>query len=417
MVFKKTIIALKSCWNSKHGLIVVILTMFVLLSCGQKATVNPIIVIPVKKNSSPRFQTGSASVSTSPGRNFQLKLLATDPDSDALYYEVLRAPSGLVLFGSTIEWTPTAKDAGAYQISTMVSDNRGGSDTFSLLLTVALTPTYVDSIAPFSPRDFAQCASFLNRLWIIGGNNYGQLKDVWFTGNGIDWTRAADNISFLPGQALVCRSSLYYISTGGDGLPSVWTTNDGSTWQQLPQTKGFMGSSYALACFNDKLWAVGVQTGGYPNSVWSSTDGMAWECVTKDAGFPVSQSFKCVATGSGMFAIGAGPSETRRGIWRSDDGVTWEMVADSITCLASRKYFQCVVFDGNIWVATEESEAYEKENELWTSADGKIWTQCESRMPFSTRYGCAVAAYAGRLWFIGGQDVWLDYYNDVWSLQ
>ncbi|MBT7913764.1 tandem-95 repeat protein, partial [Candidatus Bathyarchaeota archaeon] len=67
-------------------------------------------------------------------------LSATDPDGDALIYEVAGNPSGSSLSGSTFSWVPSTGQAGSYAVSFTVSDGKGGAATQSATITVTQAP-------------------------------------------------------------------------------------------------------------------------------------------------------------------------------------------------------------------------------------------------------------------------------------
>ena len=86
------------------------------------------------------------------------------------------------------------------------------------------------------------------------------------------------------------------------------------------------------------------------------------------------------------------------------------------------------VFEGKIWVAGgdekgEISQVWPDENpsksDVWSSEDGKKWTQATEKAPWRGRYDHSLLAFNGRLWVMGGlnfeQGRDQELCSDVWS--
>jgi RHS repeat-associated protein len=77
------------------------------------------------------------------GRDFEISLEATDPDNDALRFQLLDAPSHPVPSGVTLDsktgllrWTPTPLQVGHHNLSALVTDGRGGEDEMTFTVDV-----------------------------------------------------------------------------------------------------------------------------------------------------------------------------------------------------------------------------------------------------------------------------------------
>ncbi len=84
------------------------------------------------------------------GATLAFQLMATDADGDPLTYSATGLPAGATLStAGTFSYTPVCNDLGAKQVTFMVSDGHGGTDSEAVTITVqggrvALTPTSLD---------------------------------------------------------------------------------------------------------------------------------------------------------------------------------------------------------------------------------------------------------------------------------
>jgi RHS repeat-associated protein len=80
-------------------------------------------------NTQPRF-INSAPTNAKVGETFSYKALATDPDRDALIYDLPSKPDGMTVDTSSgvVVWTPKENQVGKFDAILRVRDNRGGID-------------------------------------------------------------------------------------------------------------------------------------------------------------------------------------------------------------------------------------------------------------------------------------------------
>jgi Bacterial Ig domain len=96
-----------------------------------------------------------------PGATLALTFSATDPDADALSFDLQPLPSGAVLTGSQLDWTPSAGQVGSYPVTVTVTDDGtpAASDSEALVITVGRV-NRVPLLSPIGSRsvDLGQTA-------------------------------------------------------------------------------------------------------------------------------------------------------------------------------------------------------------------------------------------------------------------
>ncbi len=113
------------------------------------------IVITVKNvNRSPRF-TDLADRSVAAGQSLSFNVNATDDDKEdegKLKITASGLPKGAKFKGNTFEWTPTAKQAGSYEVTFTVADKAGAKETKTIKITVSEpSPAASSSETPSNP--------------------------------------------------------------------------------------------------------------------------------------------------------------------------------------------------------------------------------------------------------------------------
>lgn len=229
--------------------------------------------------------------------------------------------------------------------------------------------------APWQARSNAACVVFQNKIWIIGGNNLGFVD--------------------------------YY--------SDIWSSADGTTWQQVVATAPWSKRTFFQAVvFNNQLFVMGGRDStGLKNDVWSSPDGLEWTQLTTAADWPVRSAFRAVAFNNGIFLMGGADAtgSSLGDIWFSTDGITWAEVMPAANW-TPRALFGCVVFNNKIFVIGGGNPVA---NDVWSSPDGKIWTQETAGAFASGRYGMVTFEYAGTMWALGGYDGAGSYFTTVYK--
>lgn len=254
----------------------------------------------------------------------------------------------------------------------------------------------------FGERYSPGVLSFVNKLWVIGGNQNGTLKnDVWNSSDGSNWTPVITSPLFTPREdfiSIVYNNSIYIIG-GWDGKPEadIWTTPDGTNWTQvIPVVNTGAVANYTLGftprwgsaatVFNGKIWIL-EGDGGNPYTVSTlagSSNGDAW---TFD--------------GTTLTLVGLG----------SDLGsLPYPML-----------YHQVTANNGLLWLTPGSAPGALTYDGYYTSSDGINWSGSAS--PYLPRCGHVALSYNSHDWVMGGYNnqCWtppncpITYYNDVWS--
>ena len=150
------------------------------------------------------------------------------------------------------------------------------------------------------------------------------------------------------------------------------------------------------------------------------TDLYSWEEVTKASGsnkWKARDSHTSVVFNNKIWVMGGYDGSNRNDVWSSTDGKTWTQVNAAADWKARRGHTS-VRFKGKIWVmgGTDVTDYF---NDVWSSPDGKTWTQVDAAADWKARAYYTSVAFAPdgkgeRIWVMGGISG-LDRFNDVWS--
>lgn len=213
------------------------------------------------------------------------------------------------------------------------------------------------------------------------------------------------------------------------------------SWQQITANAGW-GNYHSLVAgaFNNKFYAYGA-TLGFSNSItfgaYTSTDAVSWNkvpAIDNQGDSVPGGEYSALVTGfnNNIWLLGG----HRPGVgfnfdyvtsntYSSSDGNAWTVSApvNATDRFSARERIGGVVFNNLLYVIGGNAypfggnTAYEGTpyNDVWSSADGAVWTQVTSAAAFPARSNPAVFVYANKLWVVGGKDAGGAYLNDVWS--
>jgi hypothetical protein len=154
--------------------------------------------------------------------------------------------------------------------------------------------------------------------------------------------------------------------------------------------------------------------------------GKDWNYTTLNASFSGRYGQSALVYNNAMWIIGgvSGTGSDYNDVWSSTDGKNWTQVLGNNASpgpnqFSQRQLFAAAVFNNKMWVVGGESATSEL-NDVWSSTDGVNWTNV---LPYSASPGPAqfpgrflhnVLAYNGSLYVIAG-DIGGNPVNDVWS--
>lgn len=254
----------------------------------------------------------------------------------------------------------------------------------------------------------------------VVGTDHGFLmvgKEVWSSEDGYDWQPLASPAD----DPDLSAARMFAAVEGGPGLVAVggnnkaWYSTDGSDWAlaemppppaelDRPDYTNVTVELYDIAVADDKLvawgWA-GAENGGGSigqDIMMASSDGRTWSTV-------LPPSFVDVAGGpNGFMAISWSDAGTGYDVWSSTDGQAWQRVAgdafdsrwsDTDPTLRARVNALAATSAGYVavgYVAIGDAHVCQLSGcppiaaVIWTSADGKSWSELATDDRFTSRH-------------------------------
>ena len=127
--------------------------------------------------------------------------------------------------------------------------------------------------AGWSPRAFHQAVVFEDKIWVLGGGNYGPkqqlLNDVWCSEDGVNWTRVTRAAPWGPRlwfSSIVYRNRMWVLGGFSDRSNSrqhlnygdVWYSKDGRNWRELKSDVIWTARhEHSTLVFRDNIWIAG----------------------------------------------------------------------------------------------------------------------------------------------------------------
>jgi hypothetical protein len=101
-------------------------------------------------------------------------------------------------------------------------------------------------------------------------------------------------------------------------------------------------------------------------------------------------------------------------VWSTSDGRNWtERTANA--GFSPRSDLRVAVFNDKLWVIGGRDDRSNRLNDVWSSSDGSNWRLVTANAGFSPRGDPVVVVFDNKLWVIGGRDEKTHRLNDVWS--
>jgi PGF-pre-PGF domain-containing protein len=176
--------------------------------------------------------------------------------------------------------------------------------------------TQATASAPFSGRWGQGAVVFDNKIWVIGGVTSPQftgflfMNDVWYSEDGVNWTQATASAAFPAryNYGLVVFDNKMWIIGGynyGGLMNDVWYSDDGINWTQATGSAAFSPRcQHTSVIYDDRMWIIAGYDGNLINDIWYSEDGVNWTQATSSAQFLERDTAASVVFDNRMWEIG-----------------------------------------------------------------------------------------------------------------
>lgn len=207
---------------------------------------------------------------------------------------------------------------------------------------------------------------------------------VWVSADGVDWTRIPHDEAVFGGPG---AQNMIDVVSGGPGLVAVGIVDH-----------AYFGFRRSPQEFRPGEMGVFAPSGreDLDAAVWTSEDGLTWELVpdpdgafsgTGDGSSTVAgdEAMEAVAVGAGRI-VAVGSAHEDAAVWVSNDGVSWQRVPhdDEVFGGPSGQWMHDVVYTGERFVAVgtdlngaERRDGGIMRGAVWTSEDGSSWSRVE----------------------------------------
>ena len=264
--------------------------------------------------------------------------------------------------------------------------------------------------ADWSERTGFRAVFHNGRVYVMGGvDSTGNKNDVWSTTDGSSWVYEGDaDWPARNGFVAVSYNGRIYVMGGNDGnyKNDVWSSADGRSWvleKANNSTNSYTGHWSVRAFFdgmlhNGRIYVMGGYNGGSRlGDVWWSEDGQTWNEATSSAGW-YRNAFSAASHNGRMYMTGGNTGPFNNDVWSSEDGTTWvlDKANDSTIGWDRRDNHQVFSHDGLLYVVGGRLNASnDKANDIWSSADGKSWTEVTDEAAWPSRNIFDVVAIKG----------------------
>lgn len=252
-----------------------------------------------------------------------------------------------------------------------------------------------------------------------------------------NWVKVTDHAAWQPRDSqgeLVYQDQLWIFGGWYNSFEApprdVWSSGNGKDWKLVTPSAPWKHSDLSMSVtFHNKMWFMGGWYNGRlkghsaSNAVWSSTDGVQWKQTTDGAGWTPRLASALVVFKDQMWLLGGienyyfgDESNLKNDVWTSKDGKQWTQVTEHADW-SPRAYHQAAVLNDRIYVLGGGNYVpeYQAVNDVWSSADGVHWQQETPSAGWHPRLWFSSVVYRDHLWVLGG---WSNHpsknWGDVW---
>lgn len=179
-------------------------------------------------------------------------------------------------------------------------------------------------------------------------------------------------------------------------------------------------SSHVALVHNGYVWVIGgngkdgMGNDVYYNDVWRTNTMSTWEQVGA-APFTVRARHAGAVFKNKLWVVGGGQSANYYAdVWSSADGSVWTQSTVSDTNFRPGIQAQLAVLNNELWCLTGQSDAFSIVNELWHTADGAAWTKVATPPAVGGLIGASMTAFSGKLIIAGGINLGNVAVDTVW---
>lgn len=293
--------------------------------------------------------------------------------------------------------------------------------------------------AGWQARDSQGELVFRDRLWIFGGwfNSFAAPpRDVWSSADGRAWGLVTNNAPWIHSDlpmAVTFKDRMWMMGGWFNGrLPGhsagnqVWSSTDGANWLAATTNAAWSPRLAAgLVEFRGRMWLLGGTENYYfgdekslKNDVWSSADGRDWRNETTNAPWSPRAYHQAAVLNDRIYVFGGGnyvpKYHATNDVWSTADGKVWRRETEAAPW-SPRLWFSTEVYRGRIWVLGGWSNNPSKNwADAWHSKDGKHWELLPSKVIWKARHEHSAFVFKDKLWVAGGHATPLS--SEVWSL-
>lgn len=202
--------------------------------------------------------SSTPSTSVMAGQAYSYVVAASDADGDTLQYALQQAPAGMVLNGTSLQWTPSVSQVGSHPVQLRVTDGRGGEAMQNFSIAVTELPNQAPVIS--STPTTSITAGGLFQYQVQGNDADGDALQFSLTrgpsgasmntGGLLSWQTADANVGNHPITVRLTDSRGAYAEQSFT-LTVVEVVNNPPVISSTPVTQAQVGQPYAYTVVAD----------------------------------------------------------------------------------------------------------------------------------------------------------------------